>query len=645
MGSVFPIEAQFVTCERTRLRVREGAGWADVFAVVFGLAITLVVGSYQFGRSNHTVYLLDAMHKLNPALLANDWFTTQTFQYHALFGLLTRTLAGILEPAFLIRYLGLALAMHVGWFQLTRLLGGGRVSYMLSVLLLYVSGAGTALGVYSFLQDSAFLPSNIASVALLWGIVSWLRRRLVTAGVMFAVASLFHLNYAVIAPVLWVVMWCYDAWLSARRRDVAWTEDEPDDPTVRPWMYPAMWLGTALAIVPAAGSVLMAMQAMPTTGTPLPFDEFVDLYVRLRHPHHYDPLSWPIVIWVSFLWPTVPALFGTWRVVRDVTCSGVIVATWQRTAVVFLFFMTLIGVAVVFAGWTFVDERLVQMSLFRFSIYPHLLACIAASVWLCEATLFGRPTRAVVAAIIPLLITVVAVVALRSGRLEVMASSPSWQFQQISPTPIKLMAALSFVPLLAIVVDHTMRRREQIYCVASVALAAFMLWGWTEGQHGLVRTPDDPAFAKVAQWARKRVGTSEAPVFLTPQDAVFLVPPDEETFRLAARRAIVVNYKGVPQTSRELGAWRDRLRDVLALPHLRLLPRPMPATLAAIRQRYDELPAEHLVSVARKYGARYVVATRKLAHPQITEVFATTGKRTYVVYDLGDPGKGDASYR
>ena len=38
----------------------------------------------------------------------------------------------------------------------------------------------------------------------------------------------------------------------------------------------------------------------------------------------------------------------------------------------------------------------------------------------------------------------------------------------------------------------------------------------------------------------------------TPIDAVFLVPPQETEFRYYARRAIVVNFKGVPQLAGEL---------------------------------------------------------------------------------------------
>jgi hypothetical protein len=138
---------------------------------------------------------------------------------------------------------------------------------------------------------------------------------------------------------------------------------------------------------------------------------------------------------------------------------------------------------------------------------------------------------------------------------------------------------------------------------------------------------DDADYRAVCEWARAN----------TPVDAVFVVPPDEESFRLYGRRAIVVNFKGVPQLSAELPEWRDRLLAVLDLGSTRdllALPRPMGQTLLAIRNRYEQVPPGHLVGVARRYGARYVVSTRKIEPPPrgVTLAFDRNGR--YFLYDL-----------
>src|SRR5438874_69724 len=277
-------------------------------AIAFAAALTLCMQGYQFGESNHTVYLLDALHRLRPELLANDWFTTQTFQYHALFGLLTIELMRlhILEPAFLVGYLALVILMYRGWWRLVQALGGGVRVFVTSVVLFHVAAAGTGLGMYQFLQDSSFLPSNISAIALLWAIVLWLEKRHVAACVAMGVAAAFHLNYALIVVGMWAVLFSFD--FRRRRFDRAF------------------WLG---------GGVSLA--------------EFVDLYVRLRHPHHYDPSSWPMWLWLSFILPLPPAV---WMFV-SLKRTGRMTHAWEQMARIFLMFCLILVGALLAAGITY----------------------------------------------------------------------------------------------------------------------------------------------------------------------------------------------------------------------------------------------------------------------------------------------------
>jgi hypothetical protein len=187
---------------------------------------------------------------------------------------------------------------------------------------------------------------------------------------------------------------------------------------------------------------------------------------------------------------------------------------------------------------------------------------------------------------------------------------------------------LAFVPLAVGFVDRFIKHRQGLYGMAILAFASLLAWNWSPANFGILIIRDDPAMARLCAWVRIE----------TPVDALFLVPPDDERFRLAARRAIVVNYKGVPQLARELPQWRDRLESVLNLKDLRTLPRPMPETLSAMRQRYDELPAGMLIHAAQKWGARYIVATHRLADSRVKEVYppapSDTTHTQYWLYEI-----------
>ena len=144
---------------------------------------------------------------------------------------------------------------------------------------------------------------------------------------------------------------------------------------------------------------------------------------------------------------------------------------------------------------------------------------------------------------------------------------------------------------------------------------------------GAFRMPgDDVEHLQLCEWARGN----------TQIDAIFLVPPGESSFRLSARRAIVVNFKAVPQLSGELPAWRERLGQVLML-DIRRLPTPFERTLREIRRRYEGREPEHYENVARRYGAGYVLVGHRLPdewEPRRIAAMNDAATDDYFLYDL-----------
>jgi hypothetical protein len=97
----------------------------------------------------------------------------------------------------------------------------------------------------------------------------------------------------------------------------------------------------------------------------------------------------------------------------------------------------------------------------------------------------------------------------------------------------------------------------------------------------------------------------------------------------------VVNFKAVPQLSGELPQWRDRLQDVLDLRNLSSIPREdFAAALRYIRDRYDTLPPERFIAVAKKYNARYVLTPRPWPNPYESLRVGSDENRFWFMYDL-----------
>jgi hypothetical protein len=350
-----------------------------------------------------------------------------------------------------------------------------------------------------------------------------LRGSVIASGIGFGIAGLFHLNHALIGIPLWTMLVLLPLHEAHR------------------WNLPSRSeiIGTLVAIIPSAINLAIAAKSKLTLSNAMPLNEFVNLYIHLRHPHHYDPSTWPVGIWLAIMWTFIPALL---------VLHGQIYR-------IYVFFLALVVLALIAAGFWYVSETLVQMSLYRFSIYLQLFGCIAAGLLIDRAIRWHR-------------------------------------------TSVLLGAGVCAVIL-----------------IISILRGPFF---------GMFRMPQDDAdYLKLCEWVSNN----------TPVDAVFLVPPDEESMRLKGRRAIVVNFKSVPQLSSELVEWNKRLSDVLDLRNLTQLPHDYRQVLPAIRQRYDRASSGSLVAAAGKYGARFIVATHPLEGLDARRAnIDATGR--YFVYDL-----------
>jgi hypothetical protein len=556
---------------------------AATLPLLLGIAVTLTLRGYQFGGGNHCVYLVAPLREVHPELLANDWWTTHTLQYHIAYTKLAALLMRVdmVEPAFLVFYLALAVLLHVGWLRIVLSLGLDARTYLLSVLLYYLSAGGTGLGSYQFLQDSSFLPGNVANVAMLWGIAFWIERKSWPAAIAFAIASLFHLNHALIALLFWPAAYLLKP---------------------RPRLGPTLG-GLAIILLFALPNVIPAARTALAHAPRMPLTDFVNLYVHLRHPHHYDPLAWPAALWLSFLWPVPLALLAYARA----GSAGAV----RRAGFAFTFFMALQLIALIWAGIVYVSEPLIQMSLFRFSIYPKLLSSVGAAAFLLDPAILARRSLRFGLLAVP----AVALIALFILRL-VRPSSTASLFVQANLPALLLFLALLAAGVVFILRSSILHPPSSILVL--LLLTLFLAWNHWLGLRIDLQDDADRDYRAVCDWARSN----------TPGDAIFLVPPNEQLFRYHAQRAIVVNFKNVPQLSGEMAEWKQRLEAILDQP-LSQLPRRFDRTHGAIAARYDALPAEHLITIARRYGARYLITTRAL--PGRAPRFE---KGLYHLYDL-----------
>lgn len=95
----------------------------------------------------------------------------------------------------------------------------------------------------------------------------------------------------------------------------------------------------------------------------------------------------------------------------------------------------------------------------------------------------------------------------------------------------------------------------------------------------------------------------------TPNDAVFLTPKGQQTFKWYAARAEVVSLKDIPQDARGLVEWRRRMHDVFSYP--------------VNRFGFAALSDQQLMELANRYGADYVIVDTFVRTPGLQRVYPT----------------------
>jgi hypothetical protein len=574
--------------------------WHAIAAICWGCALSFVVIGYHFGQGNHLVYLLPGIRELHPELLSRDWFTVRTLQYHFAFSWFTAFLMRLeqLELGFLIGHVLTVIGLHAAWFGIVRRLGGCITTYLLSVALYHLSAGGLGLGVYSFLQDGEFLPSNVAAVLALLAVWAWLANRIVLAGVCVGLSGIAHLNYAIVGVGTWFVLGAYHV-LREHGRSLS-------SVPARRW---ARWgVATFVMLVPCLLNVGLSMAAKLEQKDAMSMQQFVDVYVYLRHPHHHAPLTWPIALWLSFLW----AIPLAWFALRRAEPTPEV----RRVGRLFYFTLGMLAFAFFFAGVTYVSETLVHFSLWRFSIFPKLISCVMVS-WLvieharvrldrvqwCFAAFGILSLTAFVLSRLPIDLGITPFLRQQTGLLIGTAA---------------LMALAAFLS----------RRRLATWACALIACAfpASIVLAEREMVGVQFLLQDDASFAEVATWCRDPKNT--------PIDALFVVPPDDASFQLRSLRSSVGSFKHVPQLPVDLLEWKRRMDRILDMDTL-TLPRPMNRTFDTIADRYRSLSAEHLFTVARELGADHVIAGRDFGATYADRKLYASRDGRFVVYRVG----------
>lgn len=570
-------------------------GATVAMTVVFITAALWILRGYLWPTlSNVEVGPLQA--RLDPSLFRND-FTVQEslrfsprFYYNELILLPARLGLPLEWSVAMWHVAALALFVVAGHAIATTLRLGTFTSAVLMTgwLTLHVGVLGAV-----FLYTHAPVPSVWAGALALGGAACALRGRFAAAFAWFGAASLLQFLVGFYAGLLA---------LPALARAT---------PGER-FRAAALW-GAGLALVYVPLWIAGRADAGALDGA-----AFVEVYAQLRHPHHLVPSSWPVDLWLR----TLLFYAGAWYFLRRTSSDrpaferSLLHATLALTAaalavnVVFVELhplpliaklqparITPLAQAIVLGllatrVQSAVDHRNWLLALLLaatpFSLYPGPVLAVAA--------ILGRPgeSRRELATANLVLAGVVILA------FDPFGVSPAWHLGRHLAWMVLLLVQLVPAALARQPLALGAATAAAIIAAATTARASLQPgWSGPLARRFSVDAPPGDAPAILGRRFRDR----SAP------DALVLVPPTSEpwSFKLYARRAVVVDDKNIPFTSAGLKEWHDRMERVLGVPFTRGVD-----AEAAWRARS---PAA-LRELARHYRARFLL-TRDEWHPAV----------------------------
>jgi hypothetical protein len=185
--------------------------------------------------------------------------------------------------------------------------------------------------------------------------------------------------------------------------------------------------------------------------------------------------------------------------------------------------------------------------------------------------------------------------------------------------------ALYVVTLIA---DGLNRRRPWAMWLLVIALVA-AAWNVGHTAVGRWQNPVPPADQKVrdfAAWAQACEWAAEN----TPQDALFLTPRLNVSFKWRAGRPEVVNRKDIPQDAQSIVQWHRRIREIYY------------AVIEGEEQPLDSLGilgTERVRELANQYNADYVLMDRG----QLLSLPVAYKNEEYIIYRFDGAKDGNTT--
>lgn len=557
-------------------------------SIIFGMITTLLFYA-GYGVGDHIEQLPIILRSLNSNYLLNDFFTNASTKSVARLGYsqFIAILAGSeqnLPTVFLI----LTLVSNVAISFITYTFAGNlfrssKVGIWASALTMSVSTF--SLGWWSQIYQTTLIPSAVAIPFILGSIYYLMQDKIVMAILLGNIASLFHplfgLEISVLAFATHIIFH-----------------------VVRKQKLTISTLFALLFFIPFALISLVPQMSQQQ----LDSNQFIYIVAHFRHPHHYIPSTFSLFDFIN------AAAFLTVAVIAYRKWSKASQNPFRIIPAIIMSFVLLLCIS----GYVFVElipSRLwTTAQTFRLLYIVKWLGIIFVAGEIAQLSNSTQPFY-VSSVFSPLSLSVVT---LSQSFREYFEQHGFHRLAKILNPPLVLVVAIFFIVASKISILSIMCLAVYLFLIFTfdelpnklslvvsagilVAIGAFYFYPNyltnTEQQTNFFEIKPEIGAdgVSVARFAREN----------TPEQSVFLTPPQFGQFRLLANRAIVVDFKAFPFYDAGIEEWYERITTCYGDSSLRGF-----AMVEELDENYRTMNDHDLVALQEKYNFDYAILYR-----------------------------------
>lgn len=543
-----------------------------IFLIVLSIFLVKYIG---FGFGDMVEHLIIVYHDSNPENFKNDWFArySEQFSIRDSFSKLLNFVNGIIgnyEVSSILILFICVLVFSLGYYKVMLSLTKNHKLAIFS--LIFATGViKPAIGANSFDIGSILIASRIALALIIWVFYYFLKEKYFTSFLLLGFSSLIHFSHAYI--VYGVLMFA----LILKKSDLNkgyFDKSELKKKLKYLLKSVSFYIFFLISLIPLISGYM-------GLGGAIDPDKIMYIY-QFRAPHHFSVFSWGWELWgiliITYLLLAISFYSSKFEEKQKRAFKPMILCILIFNLIQ-LIFVELIPSAFIMKVNLFRVNEFFDIIISFFIIEFAFYKIVESKKYL--GKLYNHKNKKAMLNIIAVSLIILLILDI---------SYVIYFSQKVSELLFIRISTIAAMLYLGVIYFIDNKKIKWILILFfAIALIAYLFYNPLIGRYQY-----DKAATELYNFVKEK----------TPQDAVFLIPPEMLTFRTGTIRAVVVDFKTVPMSDGGMVEWYERILDVTKSQDQKYKKE---SNFNEMKKGYNLLNEADIIELKKKYGFDYAL--------------------------------------